>query len=339
VITSHLGPLKLGWDQASGVINGSLEYDNKAGTPTYQFLMGVPGQSLALQTARRVGVEPQVLERAMENLSPAVKQFHMGLQEVEAMKEELRTLREQLMQETKESRASKNKYQTLIQKFDRDKEKMLEQAMRRAEKKIETMIEHSKVDDVFKRFERLEKIKHEMPEVLKPTPRSPTSAPRIETIEDFVKAYPPGSKVFATSIGRDAVIQGSPNGKGEVPVLSNSMRLMVPWAQLRPPHQASNPTLDVVRRAGESASPLEQDRVVDLRGQKVEGAIQQLELQLDTAALHDESRIKIIHGHGSTDSLKKGIRSYLSRSHYVKKWKAGTPETGGDGITWAELKD
>ena len=35
---------------------------------------------------------------------------------------------------------------------------MLEQALRRAEKKIETMIEHSKVDDVFKRFEAATRI-------------------------------------------------------------------------------------------------------------------------------------------------------------------------------------
>lgn len=339
VITSHLGPLKLGWDNASGVINGSLEYDNKAGTPTYQFLMGVPGQSLALQTARRVGVDSQVLTRAMENLNPNVKQFHMGLQEVDAMKEELRFMRDELMNETKESRANKSKYHALIQKFERDKEKMLEQALKRAEKKIETMIEHSKVEDVFKRFERLEKIKHELPEVIKAAPKSQAAAPRIETVEDFMKAYPSGSKVFAPSIGRDAVIQGQPNAKGEIPVLSNSMRLTVHWTQLKPPHQAANPTLDVVRRAGEVASPLEQDRVVDLRGLNVESAIQQLETQLDTAALHDEGRLKIIHGHGSTDALKKGVRNYLSRSHYVKKWKAGTPETGGDGITWAELKE
>ncbi len=230
VITSHLGPLKLGWDAKSGVINGSLEYDNKAGKPTYQFLMGVPGQSLALLTARRVGVDKTILDRAMESLGPNVKQYHTGLQEVDAMKAELRALREELTRENKESRAAKSKYMALIQKFDRDKEKMLEQALRRAEKKIGTMIEHSKVDDVFKRFERLEKIKHEMPEVIKPPPRAAVATAQIAgTIEDFMKAYPPGSKVFAPNIGRDAVIQGQPNAKGEIPILSSSMRLVVPW--------------------------------------------------------------------------------------------------------------
>lgn len=338
VITSHLGPLKLGWSADSGVINGSLEYDNKAGTPTYQFLMGVPGQSLALKTARRVGVSPKIIDLALESLNPNVKQYHLGLQEVESMKAELLAVREELHRETKEARSQKSKYLALMQKFDRDKEKMLEQALRRAEKKIDTLIEHSKVDDVFKRFERLEKIKSDLPEVVKHSPKT-VSQVRIESIDDFMKAYPPGSKVFAPTIGRDAVIQGKPNAKGEVPILSNSMRLMVMWSALKPPNQAVNPTIEVLRRAGETSTSLDQDRLIDLRGFNVEDAIHELESQLDTASVRDESRIKIVHGHGTTDALKKGVRSYLSRSPYVKKWKAGNSDSGGDGITWVELKD
>lgn len=337
VVTSHLGPLKLGWTPESGVVNGSLEYDSKSGKPTYQFLMGVAGLSLALQTARRVGVDAEILDDAMKYLSPEMKQYHLGLAEVEEMKDELRHLKEEVTRESKEARQEKSRYTALAQKFEREKEKMLEQTVRRAEKKIDTMIEHSKVEDVFRRHERLEQIKQDMPEVIKATPRT-ASVVKIESADDFAKAYPPGSKVFASTIGRDAVIQGTPNSKGEVPVLSNSMRLMVPWAQLRPPQQASNPTTEIIRRAGEITSPLEQDRSVDLRGRSIDEALKQLELQLDTAVLNHEDRIKIIHGHG-TDTLKKSIRSYLSRSVYVKKWKAGTPETGGDGVTWAELRD
>ncbi|MGZ3721784.1 MAG: endonuclease MutS2 [Bdellovibrionales bacterium] len=337
VVTSHLGPLKLGWTPESGVVNGSLEYDSKSGKPTYQFLMGVAGQSLALQTARRVGVNPEILDDAVKYLSPEMKQYHSGLNEIEEMKDELRHLKEEVNRESKEAKAEKSRYAALSQKFEREKEKMLEQTLKRAEKKIETLIEHTKVDDVFRRHERLEQIKHEMPEVVK---ASPKTAPitKIESAEDFARLFPPGSKVFAVAIGRDGVVQGVPNAKGEIPVLSNSMRLMVPWTQLRAAQQASNPTSDIVRRAGEVSSPLEQDRSVDLRGRNMDDAIRQLEDQLDTAVLNQEDRIKIIHGHG-TDALKKSIRGYLSRSVYVKKWKAGTPETGGDGVTWAELRD
>jgi DNA mismatch repair protein MutS2 len=215
---------------------------------------------------------------------------------------------------------------------------MLDKSVKRAEKKIETLIEHSKVEDVFKRHERLEQIRQSMPEVVKASTQPKAAAPKIETAEDFARAYPPGSKVFAATIGRDGVIQSVPNNKGEVAILSNSMRLMVHWQQIRPPQQAVNPTVEIIRKAGEVASPLDQDRIVDLRGLQMDEALRHLEDQLDNAVVHQESRVKVVHGHG-TDTLKKGIRNYLSRSMYVKKWKAGTPETGGDGVTWVESKD
>lgn len=336
VITSHLGPLKLGWTPESGVINGSLEYDTKSGKPTYMFLMGIPGQSLALQTARRVGVDPRIIEEAVNFLSPETKRYHSGLEEVERIKDDLRALKEQTLAEAKEARQEKSRYNALAQKFEREKDKMVEQAVKRAEKKIETMIEHSKVEDVFRRHERLEQIKHAMPEIVKAS-SAPRPAATLETAEDFGRAYPPGSKVFAPSIGRDAVIQGTPNAKGDVAILSGPMRLVVHWTSLKPPHHAINPTVEIARRAGEPTSPLDHDRTVDVRGRGLDDAIRLLEDQLDTAAVNDEARIKIVHGHG-TDTLKKGIRSFLSRSVYVKKWKAGTPETGGDGVTWVELQ-
>jgi DNA mismatch repair protein MutS2 len=338
VVTSHLGPLKLGWNEDSGVRNGSLEYDSKSGRPTYMFLMGVPGQSLALQTARRVGVDTRVLDEAVGFLSPEVRRYHSGLEEVERIKDELRQLKEQTRLESRQARQEKSRYEALARRFEQDKERMVEQALKRAEKKIETLIEHSKVEDVFRRHERLERIKQTMPEIVKASTAPKATPPRLDSAEDFKRSYPPGSKVFAPSIGRDAVVQGTPNAKGEVAVLSNSMRLMVPWTELKPPQHAINPTTEVARRVGEIISPLDQDRSVDLRGRKLEEALDLLEEQLDTAALNQEARIKIIHGHG-TDALKKGVRGYLSRSVYVKKWKAGTPETGGDGVTWAELRD
>jgi DNA mismatch repair protein MutS2 len=77
---------------------------------------------------------------------------------------------------------------------------------------------------------------------------------------------------------------------------------------------------------------------VDLRGKTVEDSLSILEMELDRAAANKEDRLKIIHGHG-TEVLKKSVRTYLSRSVYVKKWKAGAPEQGGDGMTWVELME
>ncbi len=337
VITSHLSPLKTGWSEGSGVINGSLEYNSRSGQPTYQFFMGVPGQSLAIQTARRVGVTPEIVERALDYLSPETKAQHQHLAEIESMKEELQALRNTLIDELKDAKESKRKYSELIANFKKDRDQWLERSVKKAEKKIDEMIDFTAVDSIFKRHEKLQQIKTELPEVVK---ASAAKAKRqIDTVEDFEKVYPPGSVVFIPSVGQEGIIQGKANAKGEIPVLSHSMRLTIHWQQLRPPQSLQNPTQSLIRRSsGVQVTLVDTERVIDVRGKTTEDAIGILETQLDAASLNSEDRVKIVHGHG-TEVLKRAIRSHLSRSIYVKKWKAGGPETGGDGITWAELKD
>ncbi|NQZ18940.1 MAG: Smr/MutS family protein, partial [Bdellovibrionales bacterium] len=41
-------------------------------------------------------------------------------------------------------------------------------------------------------------------------------------------------------------------------------------------------------------------------------------------------------GHGS-ESLKKAVRSHLSRSVYVSRWQVSSAQDGGDGATLAYL--
>lgn len=338
VITSHLGPLKVGWDARSGVINGSLEYNSQSGQPTYHFFMGIPGQSLALQTARRVGVGERIIERAIDFLSPEAKARHQHLRDIEDMKEEMQKLRNTLFDELKEARENKRRYMEMVQLFKKDRDQWMDRAVKKAEKKIDEMIDQASVDTIFKRHEKLHQIKHDLPEVVKSSQQT-AKRPKLDSAEDFEKIYPPGSIVFIPSIGQEGVVQGKANSKGEIPVLSRSMRLFLPWQQLRSPQSMQNPTQAILRRSsGVSVTLQEIERVIDLRGKSADEAVELLETQLDAAALNDEDRVKIVHGHG-TETLKRAIRSHLSRSVYVKKWKAAAPDAGGDGVTWAELKD
>lgn len=340
VITSHLGPLKLGWTPESGVINGSLEYNQTSGTPTYQFFMGIPGQSLALQTARRVGVDEEILARALNHLSPEMKARQEHLRDLETMKEELNSLRRELFKEMQDAKESKRKYLELIANFKKERDQWMDRAIKKTERKIDEMLDFSAVQNIFQKHERLQEVKQKLPEIVKAPPAGTTpQRKKIETLEEFEKAYPPGSKIFVPSIGGEGLIQGRANSKGEILVLANSMRLTLPWTQLRPSHSISNPTQNALRRAsGVQVTITDSERTIDLRGKTQEDALSLLEGQLDAAALNGENRIKIVHGHG-TEVLKRAVRAHLSRSVYVKKWRAAGPETGGDGVTWAELKD
>ena len=340
VITSHLGPLKLGWTPESGVINGSLEYNQSSGTPTYQFFMGIPGQSLALQTARRVGVDEAILERALSHLSPEMKARQEHLRDLETLKEELNSLRRDLFKEMQDTKESKRKYLEMIANFKKERDQWMDRAIKKTEKKIDEMLDFSSVQNIFQKHERLQEVKQKLPEIVKAPPAGTIpQRKKIETLEEFEKAYPPGSKIFVPSIGGEGLIQGKANSKGEILILANSMRLTLPWTQLRPSHSIANPTQNALRRAsGVQVTMTDSERTIDIRGKTQDDAMSLLEAQLDAAALNGENRIKIVHGHG-TEVLKRAIRSYLSRSVYVKKWRAAGPETGGDGVTWAELKD
>jgi DNA mismatch repair protein MutS2 len=336
-VTSHLGPLKSGWKQEDPILNGSLEYDLAKGLPTYQFLQGIPGDSLAIQTARRVGVPKAIVERAIELLSPLAKAKLEKLQELDQIKGDLQLLREHLKRDTQKAKNEKDKYNSLIQHFEKEKESLLKKTQKEAEKKIEDLISHAKVEQTFKKHSTLQEIKNTLPEIIKSKPGSGTTSSQVESAEEFTKRYPPGSKIFVPSLGQDGLIQSTPNSKGEVLILSGSLRLSVSWQDLKLAQKLQNPTADLVRRSSHVTIALtETEKTLDLRGKTVAEALSELESELDLSAARSEDRIKIIHGHG-TEAIKKAVRTFLSRSVFVKKWKAGTPEQGGDGVTWAEL--
>lgn len=339
VITSHLGPLKAGWSEQDRVLNGSLEYDAKSGRPTYQFIQGIPGDSLALQTARRIGIPQALIERAVEHLSPSSRARLTAMDQIDQMKSDLQGLQEILKKEQNRARFEKEKYEKLRSEMEKEREQLLAKTIRQAEKKIDELISHAKVDETFKRHRSLQDVKTQLPEVVKARPSTGSALIQVSSAEEFGQRYPPGTKVFVPSLNQDGIIQSQPNQKGEVMVLSNSIQLRVSWQDLKPPAQAGNPTANLVRRSGSISVALhENERTLDLRGVKVEEALSRLEMELDQGVHAREDRIKIIHGHG-TEALKKAVRMALSRSVYVKKWKAGSPEQGGDGVTWAELSD
>ena len=138
--------------------------------------------------------------------------------------------------------------------------------------------------------------------------------------------------MFIPSLNRSGIIQSPPNNSGEVFVLSQSMRVSVAWQQL----QTSKAETPPPHRGFVFQQTLDSDTIIDLRGKRVDEAIQELEIALDSAVTKQEQRIKVIHGHG-TETLKRTVRSYLSRNPSVKGWKAGGSEAGGDGVTWVEF--
>ena len=75
---------------------------------------------------------------------------------------------------------------------------------------------------------------------------------------------------------------------------------------------------------------------LDLRGARVEEALETLGRYLDDAALAGLSRVTIIHGLG-TGALRDAVRAEAGGHPLVKSIRPGERGEGGDGATIVEL--
>jgi DNA mismatch repair protein MutS2 len=75
---------------------------------------------------------------------------------------------------------------------------------------------------------------------------------------------------------------------------------------------------------------------LDLRGARVEEALDALGRYLDDASLAGLERVTVIHGLG-TGALRDAVRSEAAGHPLVKAARAGDRGEGGDGATIIEL--
>ena len=68
IVTTHHGILKNYGYTREGVENASMEFDSRTLSPTYRIIMGIPGESRAVDIASRNGLPPELVSRARSYL-------------------------------------------------------------------------------------------------------------------------------------------------------------------------------------------------------------------------------------------------------------------------------
>ena len=76
---------------------------------------------------------------------------------------------------------------------------------------------------------------------------------------------------------------------------------------------------------------------INIIGQRAEQAVEHVDKMLDSAALAQVERVRIIHGHGM-GILKKAIADLLKQNPHVEKFYVASQDEGGSGATIVELK-
>jgi DNA mismatch repair protein MutS2 len=97
--TTHYAGLKIYAANEAGVLNASVEFDEKTLRPTYRLLVGIAGSSSGLEIAQRFGIPAEVIGRAMEQVKGSSRASIEYLRRIKSEAEEAVSLRKALDEE------------------------------------------------------------------------------------------------------------------------------------------------------------------------------------------------------------------------------------------------
>ena len=86
--TTHFSDLKLYAHNTPGVRNASVEFDVETLSPTFELSIGLPGRSNALVIAKRLGLNPVIVEQAESIVRPGSLQVDAMLDDIRRAKQE-----------------------------------------------------------------------------------------------------------------------------------------------------------------------------------------------------------------------------------------------------------
>src|ERR1035438_6822775 len=134
VISTHHTSLKVYAANTPGVVNASVGFDEATLQPTYELKVGVPGASAGINIARRLGLNPAIIESARARLGTQARdvgqfldKLHADLREAENERLRLKTREQELEREKAHLAVEGRKEQ---QAKIREMEKKLESLLR-----------------------------------------------------------------------------------------------------------------------------------------------------------------------------------------------------------------
>ena len=330
--STHLMALKLYGASTPGVRNGSMGFDERTLEPTYVLRLGAPGKSAGLDIASRLGLDPLLIQAARERMTTAERdvahfltEMHQRLDALEAERRDIAERTRALdVREQSLEQAWEKKYAAKIREVEQRASELSAQFERTAQETIIDLSQKARAKIAKTRREYQEAV-----ETLAPPPVAPQGPPRAKLEE--------GARVRLKGIRQPATVRRVLSN-GLLEVDAGFLKMQVPAADVEevlPRADAPAARSNVSFQQGPRFDAAY--REINLIGHRAEEACDQVDKLLDSAALAQVDRIRIIHGHGM-GILKKAIAGLLANHPHVEKFYTATPEEGGSGATIVELK-
>jgi DNA mismatch repair protein MutS2 len=326
--------------------NASVEFDPESLAPSYRLTLGTAGSSSATAVAARMGMPAAVLERANALLEREDRRLDQMLTELSTSRGALARERSEAQRLRAEGEATRREYGEKLERLQARRDKLFEQM--RAELDAAFRSAHREVADVIRDLqrggsardaalarERLLGLETRAIEVAEAAPKPP-APPRTPT--DWSHAQP-GDEVEMPG-GRKGALVALPDRHGKVTVTVGTARMTLPAEQvvLRARRRTDAPEATRAHVRIETAPPSADAGQCDVRGMRVDEALDRLLAALDSAASAGRNQLLVVHGLG-TGKLRAAVREHLAASPYVLRAEAPPGRKGGEGATLAVLKE
>ena len=344
-ITTHYPELKLYGYNRERTTNASMEFDLKKLAPTYRLRIGIPGQSNAFAIAHQLGMNEAVVDKARSLMNDEDSDINKMIERLTEQTKAAEQLHETLKQNVDQSITLKRQLQNGLDWYNQQVQKQLEKSQEKADEMLA------------KKRKQAEKIINDLEEqrraggqvrtnkvieakgALNKLERENQNLANNKVLQREKKRHDVsvGDNVKVLSYGQQGVITKK-LGNHEFEVQIGILKVKVTDRDVEKiAAQASQKKPEKSVRSSRGLRSSRASSELDLRGQRYEEALTNLDRYLDASLLAGLNTVTIIHGIG-TGAIRNGVQQYLKRNRHVKSYNYAPANQGGTGATIVNLQ-
>lgn len=348
--------------------NASVEFDDVAMRPTYRLVWGIPGRSNALAIAERLGLNKDVIEGARELLSNNRTPLKDGAK-AGGMTVDIESMIQSLERDKRAAEQAKEDIERELENvvaMRTEVESRLEK-LRTSEMELRTQQRQTIDDEIRYAKNQISQLIRDMQQGGGSAQAASRAAQRLRKLQSTINGDDSDNdgqdedvetnveikSAADVHIGDRVVVKGLSNGEVEVVDRAGRNDVVVALGPMRTKVKVRSITAirrkenvegkgngmlqQVEKNRKDNASSSKKNAAVrtgantiDVRGQRVDGAISKIEPAIDRAL--PLGALWIIHGHG-TGRLKSGIRKFLAENDVVERFVDAEQSEGGSGVT------
>ncbi len=345
IITTHYAKLKEFAVESNKIENASMEFDAKTLKPMYKLNIGIPGSSNAIDIAKTLGLDLDIISKALEHLSNDKINFENVLKKAEESRREAEMLSAKLENINAEKLQELALIQVEREKIAKEREKIYNTAKQETKRIVaDKLAEAEEIIDELKKILKVAEL--ESKEVFRASElKNRLKNSRYLTADSDAEPYElkevensqlkEGNRVYVKSLGGYGILGKIKHQKRETEVIVGSIKTIVKFSDIYNSEEQVN-TKDKVKVYKKDAKPVPRAEL-NVVGKTSLEAIDELTFFIDQAVVNGIDEIKVIHGVGE-GILLKVIRDYLKKDKNVLEFRRGKYGEGENGVTIIKLK-